>query len=162
MLRRAALAAAYAIVVLLATVWLSAALASLHHPLFDLGKARIGDAIIAFAELLGLPPDMTLPLAQLLAGLKLLLGLYLLAASILAISARLRSRTSGDEMLDLGLFVAALASIVAAGPAPIDGEALRILVGELMLCAIASGLIHFTRATPAPTSATIFPASRNA
>ena len=44
---------------------------------------------------------------------------------------------------------------------PVTG-ALRILVGELMLCAIASGLIHFTRATPAPTSATIFPASRNA
>ena len=162
LLRHMALTAAYAIAVLLATVWVSAGLASLHRPLFDLGNARIGDAIIGFADLLALPPEMMVQLAHLLAGLKLLLGLYLLAALILAIAARVRCRTSGDEIFDLGLFASAVASIVAAGPAPIEGEALRVAVGELMLCALASGLAQLGRAAPAPTSATISPASRNA
>ena len=160
LLRRMALNAAYAIAVLLATVWVSAALAALHRSPFDLGKARIGNAILAFADLLALPPEMTLRLAHLLAALELSLGLYLLAALILAVTARLRRRTRGDEMLDLALFASAVASIVAAGPAPVEGEALRVVVGELMLCAIASGLAQLGRA--AATPATISPACRNA
>jgi hypothetical protein len=144
-LRRLALSAAYGIVLLLAAVWISSALASLQQPLFDLGRARIGDAIIAFAGALSLSPECTLKLAHMLVGVKLLLGAYLLASLIGAVYERVRWGASGDEMLDLGLFLSAIATIVAASPVLTDGEALRAAVGELLLCGMASGLSAFAR-----------------
>ena len=147
-LRRLALSAAYGIVLLLAAVWISSALASLQQPLFDLGRARIGDAIIAFAGALTLSPECTLKLAHMLAGVKLLLGAYLLASLVAAVYERVRWGASGDEMLDLVLFLSAIASIVAASPLLPDAEALRAAVGELLLCAMASGLAAFGRGMP--------------
>jgi hypothetical protein len=140
--RRAARPTAYVIALLLSAVWLSSASASARQPLFDLGKAGIDDAIIAFAGLVALSP---LKLAQLLVGLKLLLGSYLLTAVIVAVHDSLRWGSDGDEMLDLGLFVSAIASIVAAAPVLMQGEALCGAIGELMLCAIASGLLLLAR-----------------
>jgi hypothetical protein len=144
-LRPAARFTAYAIALLLSAVWMSSALASLEQPLFDLGKARIGDAIIVFAGVLALSPESTLKLAHMLVGLKLLLGAYLLAAVIVVLHERVRGRAGGDEMLDSGLLLSAIASIVAAGPVMMESEALQAGVGELMLCVIASGLAAFAR-----------------
>jgi cytochrome bd-type quinol oxidase subunit 1 len=149
-LRRLALSAAYGIVLLLAAVWISSALASLQQPLFDLGRARIGDAIIAFAGALALSPESTLKLAHMLVGVKLLLGAYLVASLVGAVYERLRWGASGDEMLDLGLFLSAIASIVAASPVLADAGALRAAVGELLLCAMASGLAAFGRGWRVP------------
>jgi hypothetical protein len=148
-LRRPARITAYAIAVLLSAVWTASALASLRQPLFDLAKPRVGDAIIAFAGVLAVPPENILKLAHLLVGLKLLLGAYLLAAVISAVYERLRYGASGDEMLDLGLFLSAVASIIAASPV-FEGEALQRLIGELMLCAIASGLASYGRGFRVP------------
>jgi hypothetical protein len=142
-LRSLARFAAYAMVVLLAAVWLSAGVASLDQPLFDLGRPRIGDAILAFARRFALSPDATLRLACMLAGLKLLLGAYFLLAIVVAACDRVRRRTCGDEVLELGLFVSALASIVAVSPRIADRMALGIALGELLLCVMASGLIAF-------------------
>jgi len=136
--RQVARPTAYAIALLLAVVWLSSAGASARLPMFDLGRPGIDDAIIAFAALLAVPP---LKLAHLLVGLKFLLGAYLLTAVIVAVYDRLRWGMDGDEMLDLGLFFSAIASIVAAVPVLMHGAALCGAIGELMLCAIASGLL---------------------
>jgi hypothetical protein len=87
-------------------------------------------------------------------GLKLLLGTYLLIAVIFAAYERLRWRRSGDEMLDIGLFLSAIASIIAAGPFVIEGQRLHEFVGELMLCVIASGLATFARSSQVSESAT--------
>jgi hypothetical protein len=150
MRERAARITAYAIVVLLSAVWTTSALASLRQPLFDLAKPRVGDAIIAFAGVLAVPPENILKLAHLLVGLKLLLGAYLLAAVISAVYERLRFGASGDEILDLGLFLSAVASIVAASPVFGDGEPLQRLIGELMLAAIASALASYGRGFRVP------------
>jgi hypothetical protein len=142
-LRSLARFAAYAIAVLLAAVWLSAGIASLDQPLFDLGRPRIGDAIIAFARKLALSPAGTLRLASMLAGFKLLLGIYFLLAIAVAMSERIRLRSGGDEILELGLFVSALASIVAVSPLIGERLWLGVALGELLLCVMASGLIAF-------------------
>ena len=49
-------------------------------------------------------------------ALFLVFGAYLLASLVAAVYERLRWGASGDEMLDLGLFLSAIASIVAASP----------------------------------------------
>ena len=141
---------AYAMALLLSAVWLASALVSLHQPLFDLGKPHVGDAIIGFADVLSLSPSAVIKLAELLANAKLLLGAYLLASVMVPIWDRLRGRFNGDEMLDLALFVSAIASIVAAAPALQGGEALVRTVGELLLCVLASGLTAYANATPQP------------
>jgi hypothetical protein len=144
--------AAYVLALLLSAVWLASALASLRQPLFDLGKAHVGDAIIGFANLLSLSPNAILKLAHLLAGAKLLLGAYLLAAVIVPIWDRLRGRFNDDEMLDLALFVSAIASIVAAAPALQGGEPLVRAIGELLLCVLASGLTAYANGSPRPAT----------
>jgi hypothetical protein len=150
MLRRPARIIAYAIVVLLSAVWSASALASLRQPLYDLAKPRVGDAIIAFAGVLAVPPEGILKFAHMLVGLKLLLGAYLLAVVISALYERLRLGAAGDEMLDLGLFLSAVASIVAASPVFGESEALQRLVGELMLAVIASALASYGRGFRVP------------
>jgi hypothetical protein len=149
-LRRPARIIAYSIVLLLSAVWTASALASLRQPLFDLAKPRIGEAIIAFADVLFLPPESIVKFAHMLAGLKLLLGAYLLTALIAAVWERLRDGASGDEILDLALFLSAVASIVAGFPAIGESEALQRLIGELMLCVIASALASYGRGFRVP------------
>src|SRR5262245_5222375 len=92
-LRAVARPVAYTLAFLLSVVWISSALASLTRPLLDLGKARIGDAIIAFAGDLSLSPNMTLGLAQALVGERLFIGIYLLIAIVYGTYERLRWRT---------------------------------------------------------------------
>jgi hypothetical protein len=156
-LRPLARTTAYGIALLLSAVWVTSATGSFVQPLFDLGKARIGDAIIAFGGLLHLPPQAIFELAHMLVGLKLLLGTYLLIVVIFAAYERLRWRRSGDDMLDVGLFLSAIASIIASGPLVIAGEGVRVFIGELMLCVIASGLATFARGTPAAEPAIVIP-----
>jgi hypothetical protein len=154
-LRPVARTTAYCIAVLLSAVWVTSASASFMQPLFDLGKARIGDAIIAFGGLFHLSPQAIFELAHMLVGLKLLLGTYLLIAVIFAAYERLRWRRSGDDMLDIGLFLSAIASIVASAPLAVEGQGLQAFVGELMLCVIASSLATFARGSQVLESATV-------
>ena len=145
-LRPAARIGAHAIVVLLAAVWATAGLASLSVPLFDLGRARIGDAILAFAGALHMAPAVALDLAHSLAWIKILLGGYLLVTVMLAIRRRLSRSERDDALLDVGLFLAAVSSTVAALPAlAVGGEALQGAIGELLLCVFASALASFGR-----------------
>jgi hypothetical protein len=170
---------AYTIALLLALVWISGGIASLERPLYDLGRAHIGDSIIALARSLSLSPAGILRFACMLAGLKLLLGAYFLLAIVMAAYERIRWRISGDEMLEVGLFMSALASIVAVSPLLHDRLALGAAIGELLLCVLASGLVAFARtpvrkiasrreepalesAVYAPVSARISDASLNA
>jgi hypothetical protein len=149
-LRRIARVAACAIVLLLAAVWLTSALASLQQPLLDLAKPQIGDAIIGFASFLALSPDGTMRLAHMLVGLKLLTGAYLLAGIAFTIFERMRWEGEGDEMIEVALFVSAIATIVAAAPVLSTTAGLQAVIGELLLCALASGLVMFARGAPEP------------
>jgi hypothetical protein len=153
-LRVAARTLAYVIAFFLSVVWFASGLASLVRPLFDLGTAHVGDAIVAVAGLMSLSPDGALRLAQMLAGTKLLLAAYLLTVVIVAAYQRLRRGTSDDAMLDVGLFLSAVASIVAVSPALMDDEALLRACGELLLCVLASGLAISGRGDAPPTIAT--------
>jgi len=146
-LRLPARTLAYAVGMLLSLVWLTSAMAALSRPLLDLGRARIGDMIIALAHLFELDGPGTFQLDLMLIGLRLMLGAYLVLAVLVAVYQRLRRRPDGDDMLDLGLLFSAVASIVAAAPVVVDGHGLRIFVGELMLCVIAAGLLAFADGT---------------
>jgi hypothetical protein len=155
LLRCLSLVAAYAIALLLSAVWVLGALVSLLQPLADLGKARIGDAIIAFANLLALSGEQTLRFAHMLAGMKLLLGAFLLTAFVVAAWEWVLRRAEGDAMLEVGLFMSAVASILAGVPTMDENRALQGMIGELMLCSLASGLAAFgrRRRATAPISA---------
>jgi hypothetical protein len=144
--------AAYASVLLLAAVWITSALASLQQPFLDLAKPRVGDAILSFAGLLALSPDGVMRLARMLVGLKLMIGTYLLSGLVLAVYERVRWLHEGDEMIDVALYLSAIATIVAAAPVLGEIAGLQAAIGELLLCAMASGLLMFGRAAPAPES----------
>jgi len=144
-LRRLSLVGAYAIALLLSTVWIVSALAALTRPLFDLGKARVGDAIIGFAGCLSLSPAQTLKFAHMLVGIRFLIGAFLLATVLAAVCHAMRRRQDGDAMLEVALFVSAVASVVAGLPVMGESVPLQAAVGELMLCVIASGLAAFGR-----------------
>ena len=134
----------YLITSLLAAVWVFGALEAFTRPLFDLGRPHVGDTIIAVAAALMLPSDAVLGFAQLLAGLKFMVGAFLLTALIGAVRDKIRYGSCDDAMLDVALFTAALASIAGALPGLLHGgELLQGTIGELMLCLIASALaIH--------------------
>jgi hypothetical protein len=149
-LRFVARAVAYTMVLLLSAVWLTSASASLARSVIDLGRPHIADAIMALAGFLSLSPDGIFRLAQILIGAKLLLGTCLFAAVAHAVYARVREGTSSEKMLDLGLLLSALASIVAAGPAVMEPEPRLQLIGELILCVMASGLATFGRGAVSP------------
>jgi len=154
-LRPVARATAYGIVLLLAVLWLTSAMASFLRPLFDLGKPRIGDAIIALGRILHLSSRGMFELAHMLVGLKLLLGTYLFMVVLSAAYERLRRRPSNDDMLDVGLLVSAIGSIIASAPLVMQGEGVRPFIGELMLCVIASGLTLFAREPQIPEAANV-------
>jgi hypothetical protein len=137
----AARTGAYLVTFLLAAVWTVGALDSLLHRLYDLGRPQVGDAIIKLTGALGFSPHVTFQFAHLLAGLKLMVGALLLTALAGAIYEKVRWGTSDDALLDVALFTAGLASVFAALPGLIHGgEPLQQVIGELMLCVIASKL----------------------
>jgi hypothetical protein len=154
-LRCAARIAAYAIVLLLAAVWLTSALVSLQQPFLDLAKPHVGDAILRFAGIFGLSPDGIMRLANMLVGLKLMIGIYLLAGLVLAIYTRMRWQEEGDELIEVALYLSAIATIVAASPVLAEHVGLQTVVGELLLCAMASGLLMFGRAAPVPATPSV-------
>ena len=137
---------AYLVTFLLAAVWIVGALDSLLHPLYDLGRRNVGDVIIALTGALGLSPSVTFQFAHLLAGLKLMVGALLLTALVGAIYEKVRFGVSDDALLDVALFTAGVASVCAALPGLIHGGVpLQEVVGELMLCVIASRLAIYGR-----------------
>jgi hypothetical protein len=137
---------AYLITLLLAAVWTVAALETLTRPLLDIGRPAVGDVIISIATALSLASQSTLLLALLLVVLKLLVGAFLLATLICAVYEKLRWGASDDAMLDAALFIAAMASAASALPGLTHGgELLQTVIGELMLCLIASGLAIYGR-----------------
>jgi hypothetical protein len=142
---------AYLAALLLSAVWISGALAALASPLLDLGKPHVGTAIIVFARYLSLSPEGIFMLAHTLVGIKLALGTFLLMAVSAGIYGRLRG-AAGDAALDVALFLSAIASVVAAIPVLTETIGLHQIVGELMLCVIASTLIG---AAQAPLAADI-------
>jgi ABC-type Na+ efflux pump permease subunit len=80
--------------------------------------------------------------------LKLLTGAYLLAGVAFTIYERMRWEEEGDEMIEVALFLSAIATIVAASPVLSTTAGLQAVIGELLLCALASGLAMFARGAP--------------
>ncbi|MEA2928042.1 MAG: hypothetical protein QOG38_470 [Hyphomicrobiales bacterium] len=145
-LHRAARVTAYLIAFLLALVWTAAAAVSLTHPLFDIGQPHVGDTIVTIGRLLAFSPAMVVAFAHMLAGLKLFIGIYLFVTVIVAGWDWAVHGTSDDAMLDVGLLMSALASLIAALPvAGLGGEPLQAVIGELMLAAIASAAAIYGR-----------------
>jgi len=137
---------AYLITFLLAAVWTVGALDSLLRPFYDLGRHNVGDVIIRLTGALGFSPSVTLQFAHLLAGLKLMVGALLLTALVGAIYEKVRFGASDDALLDVALFTAGVASVSAALPGLIyGGVPLQQVIGELMLCLIASWLAIYGR-----------------
>jgi hypothetical protein len=146
MLRNAARMGAYLIALLLAAVWTVSALDSLNRPFLDIGRPAVGDVIIGFVNALSLAPQTALLFALLLVCLKLMVGALLLATCWCAGYERLRWGKCDDAMLDVSLLIAALASTASALPGLTHGgELLHEIIGELMLCLIASGLAIYGR-----------------
>jgi len=145
-LRYLARRGAYTIALLLSAVWCVAALESLTRPLYDIGKPMIGDVLVSIFAKLPVAADTVLILALLLVGLKLMVGAFLLAAVFTAAYEKHVFGTTDDAMLDVALLIAALASIASAPPAVVyGGKFLLEMIGELMLCAIASALAIYGR-----------------
>jgi len=145
-LRSLARCGAYAITLLLAAVWTVGGMESLTYPLFDLGKPMIGDAIIRVARLIAIPSETIVFFALLLVGLKFMVGAFLLAALFGAAYEKIHFGATDDAMLDVALFTSALATIASALPGLTHGgELLLLVIGELMLCVIASALAIYGR-----------------
>lgn len=138
---------AYLIAFVLALGWVARGLASLELPLFDFGTNDTGGAIIAIATALDLGPAATFQLAYLLAGLKVLIGAYLLAGVAVGIADLMIEGRSDDALLDVMLMIGAVASAIAALAAVPDATTwIRIHLGEVFLCLIASMLAALSRA----------------
>ena len=145
-LRYAARIGAYLIALLLSVIWAVSALNSLGRPLFDIGRPAVGDVIISIVSALSLAPQSALVFALLLVCLKLMVGAFLLATIMCAVYERLRWGSCDDAMLDVALLISALASAASALPGLTHGgEMLNEIIGELMLCLIASGLAIYGR-----------------
>ena len=137
---------AYLIALFLSAVWTVSALDSFGRPLFDIGRPAVGDVIVSIASTLSLAPQSVLLFALLLVALKLMVGALLLATVLCASYEKLRWGSCDDAMLDVALLVAALASVASAMPGLTHGgELLNEVIGELMLCLIASGLAIYGR-----------------
>src|SRR3954453_22291097 len=137
---------AYLITLMLAAVWTVAALETLTRPLLDIGRPAVGNVIISITSALSLAPQSALLFALLLVVLKLLVGAFLLATLICAAYEKVRWGSSDDAMLDVPLFISAIASVAAARPGLTHGgELVNEVIGELMLCLIASGLAIYGR-----------------
>src|SRR3954466_64232 len=145
-MQRTARIGAYLIALLLAVNWAACALDSLGRPFFDIGRPAVGDVIISIVNVFSLAPQSALAFALLLVCLKLMVGALLLATVMCAVYERLRWGSCDDAMLDVALLIAALASAASALPGLTHGgEMLQEIIGELMLCLIASGLAIYGR-----------------
>jgi hypothetical protein len=148
---------AYLTALLVGASWISRALLSMEMSLFDLGTNGTGGIILTLAGTLDFAPATTVKFAHSLAGLKLLLGIYLFAAVLYGLYELVMRRESDDALLDVTLFVAALgAGIAAIAAIPSDAMMLRTYIGELFLCLGASALAALSRARqprPAPEPA---------
>jgi len=145
-LRYLARRCAYLITLLLAAVWTVGGMESLTRSLYDLGRPRVGDVIISVGHALSLAPDMIVVFALMLVGLKFMVGALLLAALFAAAYEKYTFGSTDDAMLDVALLVAAIATIGSALPGVIHGgELLLAVIGELMLCVIASALAIYGR-----------------
>jgi len=144
-LRRGARVAAYLIALLLAAVWITTALDTVMQPLFDVGRAQVGDILIKLAGTV-MSAERILPFAHLLAELKFIVGGLLLMAVIGALIEKLRYGSHDDALFDVALFVAAVASAAGALPGLVyGGVLLQGAVGELILCTAASALAIYGR-----------------
>ena len=145
-LQRSARIGAYLIALLLAVNWAVCALDSLGRPFLDIGRPAVGDVIISIVGAFSLAPQSAILFALLLVCLKLMVGALLLATILCAVYERLRWGSCDDAMLDVALLVSALASAASAFPGLTHGgEMLNEIIGELMLCLIASGLAIYGR-----------------
>ena len=89
---------------------------------------------------------MIVVFALMLVGLKLMVGALLLAALFAAVYEKYTFGSTDDAMLDVALFIAAVATIGSGLPGVIHGgELLLAVIGELMLCVIASALAIYGR-----------------
>jgi len=145
-LRYLARCGAYAITMLLAAVWTVGGMESLTRPLFDLGKPLIGDAIILIARTIAIPSETVVLFALMLVGLKFMVGAFLLAALFSAAYQKIHFGSSDDAMLDVALLTSAIATVASSLPGLLHGgELLLSVIGELMLCVIASALAIYGR-----------------
>jgi hypothetical protein len=145
-LRYLARCGVYSITLLLAAVWTVGGLESLTRPLFDLGKPLIGDAIIMIAHAVAIPSETIVLFALMLVGLKFMVGAFLLAALFSAAYEKIHFGSTDDAMLDMALLTSAIATIASALPGLLyGGELLLSVIGELMLCVIASALAIYGR-----------------
>jgi hypothetical protein len=143
-MRRAARVSAHLLVLLLAAAWTTGALISLSPPLFDLARPAVGGVIETAGRVLDLSYGGTVQLAHALAGFKLALGLYLAVTVLIAAYDSVRWGESDDAMLDVGLFLSAFGSGVAAVAfVPVGGPVLIGSLGEIMLAAAAGVLAAF-------------------
>src|SRR5262249_34385595 len=139
--RRISLSIGYGIAIMLGLGWICAALLTMRMPLLDLGVAGNGDALISVARLLGLSPDATFALARMIVAAKLAIGTLLLSAPFVALFERGEAAEDRDVMLEIALFLSALATSAALAPALISGgRLLQEAIGELVLCVIAAVL----------------------
>jgi hypothetical protein len=145
-LRYLARRCAYLIALLLAAVWTVGGMESLTRPLFDLSRPLVGDVIILVGHALQLSPQMIMVFALMLVGLKFMVGALLLAALFAAAHQKYTLGSADDAMLDVALLVAAIATIASGLPGLMHGgELLLSVIGELMLCVIASALAIYGR-----------------
>jgi hypothetical protein len=145
LLRFSARLSAYLIALLLAAVWLAGALDTLLQPLFDIGRAQVGDVVLSLAGAV-FPSRHILQFAHLLAELKLMVGVLLVVALVGAVVEKVRFGSCDDALLDVALFVAALASVAGALPGLIHGGTLLLgSLGEMILCVAASGFAIYGR-----------------
>ena len=85
-------------------------------------------------------------LALMLVGLKFMVGALLLAALFSAAYEKIHFGSSDDAMLDVALLTSAIATVASALPGLTHGgELLLSVIGELMLCVIASALAIYGR-----------------
>ena len=81
-----------------------------------------------------------------LVGLKFMVGAFLLAALFSAAYEKIHFGSSDDAMLDVALLTSAIATVASALPGLTHGgELLLSVIGELMLCVIASALAIYGR-----------------
>jgi hypothetical protein len=145
-LRYLARRCAYLIVLLLAAVWTVGGMETMTRPLFDIGRPLVGDVIISVGHAFSLSPQMIVVFALVLVGLKFMVGALLLAALFAAAHQKYTLGSADDAMLDVALLVAAIATIASGLPGMIHGgELLLAVIGELMLCVIASALAIYGR-----------------
>ena len=75
-----------------------------------------------------------------------MVGALLLTALVGAVIEKVRYKSCDDALLDVALFVAALASVAGALPGlAYGGTLLQGSIGELILCVAASGLAIYGR-----------------